>query len=84
MSVSKFPISTNWPEQTLSTSFCGKGAEAGDKLNPGPPIGAKMWWALGRFGVFVAAHGMVPTMPGMGTDEGGTVLTGEVRMIKMR
>jgi len=72
-----FLTSTNWPEQTFSTSFCGKGAEAGDKLNPGPPIGAKMWWAFGRFEVFVAAHGMMPTVPSMGTDV-------EVPMIQMR
>ena len=68
MSVSKSLISTNWPERTLSTTFYGKGAVAGDKLKPDPPIGAKMWWALRRFEVLVAAHGMVPAVPAMGTD----------------
>ena len=53
-----------------------------------------MWLALGRFKVFVAAHGMVPTVPCMGTDGGSAmkrmrqcppwVQTGEVPMIKMR
>jgi len=70
LSVSKSLISTNWPERTLSTTFYGNGAVAGDKLKPDPPIGAETWWALRRFEVLVAAHGMVPAVPGMGTDGG--------------
>lgn len=27
-------ISTNWPDLTLSTSFCGNGSDAGERIRP--------------------------------------------------
>ena len=54
LSVSKSHISTNWPERTLSTNFCGKGAVAGDRLNPG--IGRCILGDSGKAGL---ASGMV-------------------------
>ena len=34
LSVSRSRMSTYWPDLILSTSFCGKGSEAGDRANP--------------------------------------------------
>jgi len=72
-----FLISTNWPVQIFVNQLLWEGGRGRRQAQPWPPIGAKMWWALGRFEVFAAGHGMVPTVPGMGTDRGSAHDTDE-------
>ena len=47
----------NCPEQALSTSFWGKGAVSGDKLNPGLGRWARQWASMATPTIVAADEG---------------------------